>query len=57
MRLLTNNPKKRAGIEGYGLTIIETVPLQAATTNENRSYLETKARKLGHILDLEERPR
>ena len=57
MRLLTNNPKKRAGIEGYGLTIIETVPLQAATTNENRSYLETKARKLGHTLDLEERPR
>jgi 3,4-dihydroxy 2-butanone 4-phosphate synthase/GTP cyclohydrolase II len=57
MRLLTNNPKKRAGIEGYGLTIIETVPLQAATTNENRNYLETKARKLGHTLDLEERSR
>ena len=54
MRLMTNNPKKRAGIEGYGLTIVETVPLQAATTNENRSYLETKARKLGHLLDLEE---
>ena len=54
MRLMTNNPKKRAGIEGYGLTIVETVPLQAATTSENRSYLETKARKLGHLLDLEE---
>ena len=54
MRLMTNNPKKRAGIEGYGLTIVETVPLQVATTSENRSYLETKARKLGHLLDLEE---
>ena len=57
MRLMTNNPKKRAGIEGYGLTIIETVPLQAATTDENRSYLETKARKLGHTLDLEDHSR
>jgi 3,4-dihydroxy 2-butanone 4-phosphate synthase/GTP cyclohydrolase II len=54
MRLLTNNPKKRAGIEGYGLTIIETLPLQVAPTDENRGYLETKARKLGHTLDMEE---
>lgn len=53
MRLLTNNPKKRAGIEGYGLTISETEPLLAATTVENRSYLETKAAKMGHILDLD----
>jgi len=52
MRLLTNNPTKRAGIEGYGLSIVETVPLQVTPTDENRSYLETKARKLGHILDL-----
>ncbi|MDH3261759.1 MAG: bifunctional 3,4-dihydroxy-2-butanone-4-phosphate synthase/GTP cyclohydrolase II [Acidimicrobiia bacterium] len=55
MRLLTNNPRKRAGIEGYGLSIVETVPLQVTPNIENRSYLETKARKLGHILDLGDR--
>jgi 3,4-dihydroxy 2-butanone 4-phosphate synthase/GTP cyclohydrolase II len=53
MRLLTNNPKKRAGIEGYGLSIIEQVPLSVSPTDENRSYLETKASRLGHTLDLE----
>ena len=52
MRLMTNNPTKRAGIEGYGLSIVETVPLQVAPNDENRCYLETKARKLGHHLDL-----
>ena len=55
MRLLTNNPTKRAGIEGYGLSIKETVPLQVAFTDENRRYLETKAHKLGHTLDLGDR--
>ena len=55
MRLLTNNPRKRAGIEGYGLAIIETVPLRVATTDENRSYLETKAQKLGHTLEIGDR--
>ena len=50
MRLLTNNPTKRAGIEGHGLSIVETVPLVVAPNEENRSYLETKARKLGHTL-------
>jgi 3,4-dihydroxy 2-butanone 4-phosphate synthase/GTP cyclohydrolase II len=53
MRLLTNNPKKRAGIEGYGLSIIEQVPLSVNPNEENRSYLETKASRLGHTLDLE----
>lgn len=52
MSLMTNNPTKRAGIEGYGLSIVETVPLQIAPNDENRSYLETKARKLGHMLNL-----
>jgi 3,4-dihydroxy 2-butanone 4-phosphate synthase/GTP cyclohydrolase II len=55
MRLLTNNPMKRAGIEGYGLEIVETLPLQVATTDENRSYLETKARKMGHTLEIGDR--
>jgi 3,4-dihydroxy 2-butanone 4-phosphate synthase/GTP cyclohydrolase II len=55
MRLMTNNPTKRAGIEGYGLAIIDTVPLQVPPNDENRRYLETKADKLGHTLDLGDR--
>ncbi len=53
MRLLTNNPTKRAGIEGYGLSIVERVPLETAPTMENRSYLATKVAKLGHVMELE----
>ena len=53
MRLLTNNPSKRAGLEGYGLSIDERVPLQTVPTDENRAYLRTKVEKLGHILDVE----
>lgn len=52
MRLLTNNPAKRAGLEGYGLSITERVPLQTRPTQENRRYLETKVEKMGHLLDL-----
>jgi 3,4-dihydroxy 2-butanone 4-phosphate synthase/GTP cyclohydrolase II len=51
MRLLTNNPSKRAGLEGYGLSIAERVPLQTAPTTENLHYLQTKREKLGHLLD------
>lgn len=51
MRILTNNPTKRAGIEGYGLVIVERVPLAADPTPHNREYLTTKAAKLGHLLD------
>ena len=51
MRLLTNNPSKRAGLEGYGLSIAERVPLQTAPTMENLHYLQTKREKLGHLLD------
>lgn len=51
MRLLTNNPTKRAGIEGYGLTISERVPLLADITDHNREYLKTKAEKMGHIFE------
>ncbi len=54
MRLLTNNPTKRAGIEGYGLTITERVPLETVPTAENLSYLRAKADKMGHMLDLPE---
>ncbi|MBW3595442.1 MAG: bifunctional 3,4-dihydroxy-2-butanone-4-phosphate synthase/GTP cyclohydrolase II [Actinobacteria bacterium] len=51
MRLLTNNPTKRAGLEGYGLQIVERVPLQSDVNPENIRYLETKRDKLGHLLD------
>jgi 3,4-dihydroxy 2-butanone 4-phosphate synthase/GTP cyclohydrolase II len=51
MRLLTNNPAKRAGLEGYGLSIAERVPLETRPTPENLHYLQTKREKLGHLLD------
>ena len=51
MRLLTNNPSKRAGLEGYGLSIVERLPLQTTPTAENLEYLRTKREKLGHLLD------
>ncbi|MDQ4065694.1 MAG: GTP cyclohydrolase II, partial [Actinomycetota bacterium] len=51
MRLLTNNPTKRAGLEGYGLSIIERMPLESQPTSENLRYLETKREKLGHLLE------
>jgi 3,4-dihydroxy 2-butanone 4-phosphate synthase / GTP cyclohydrolase II len=51
MRLLTNNPSKRAGLEGYGLSIAERVPLETRPTPHNREYLRTKREKLGHLLE------
>jgi 3,4-dihydroxy 2-butanone 4-phosphate synthase/GTP cyclohydrolase II len=51
MRLLTNNPSKRAGLEGYGLSIAERIPLETAPTAENIAYLRAKREKLGHLLD------
>jgi 3,4-dihydroxy 2-butanone 4-phosphate synthase / GTP cyclohydrolase II len=54
MRLLTNNPKKRAGIEGYGLSILEQVPLSVPPNDENRGYLRAKLDRLGHTFDLSE---
>jgi 3,4-dihydroxy 2-butanone 4-phosphate synthase/GTP cyclohydrolase II len=52
MRLITNNPGKRAGIEGYGLTIVERIPLEIAPNDKNFEYLRTKKEKLGHVLHL-----
>jgi 3,4-dihydroxy 2-butanone 4-phosphate synthase / GTP cyclohydrolase II len=51
MRLLTNNPTKRAGLEGYGLKIVGRVPLESEPNPENERYLKTKRDKLGHLLD------
>ncbi len=55
MRLLTNNPAKRAGLEGYGLSIIERVALEIAPNSDNLAYLQTKRDRMGHDLphDLE----
>jgi 3,4-dihydroxy 2-butanone 4-phosphate synthase / GTP cyclohydrolase II len=52
MRLLTNNPEKRAGLEGHGLAINERLPLQTDPTPQNVGYLRAKREKLGHLLDL-----
>jgi 3,4-dihydroxy 2-butanone 4-phosphate synthase/GTP cyclohydrolase II len=52
MRLITNNPGKRAGIEGYGLTIVDRVPLEIQPNEKNLDYLRTKKEKLGHVLHL-----
>jgi 3,4-dihydroxy 2-butanone 4-phosphate synthase/GTP cyclohydrolase II len=52
MRLLTNNPGKRAGLEGYGLQIAERVPLKTMPTADNIAYLRTKQERFGHLLDL-----
>ena len=55
MRLMTNNPAKRAGLEGYGLEIIERVPSYVKPNPHNLRYLQTKVEKMGHILpELEE---
>ena len=51
IRLLTNNPRKVIGIDGYGLKIVERVPIQILPGDHNRGYLLTKKAKLGHLLD------
>ena len=51
MRLLTNNPKKIKGLEGYGLTVVERVSIEMVPTKDNIAYLTTKQKKLGHILN------
>jgi len=50
IRLLTNNPKKVIGLEGYGLKVVETMPIIIPPNPHNRHYLETKQKKLGHLL-------
>ena len=51
MRLLTNNPQKRVGLEAFGLEIVEQIPIIAPVTEENRRYMETKRTRMGHLLD------
>ena len=51
MKLMTNNPKKIIGLEGYGLKVVERVPIEAKPHEKNIIYLKTKKKKLGHLLD------
>ncbi len=51
IRLLTNNPRKIVGLEGYGLRIMDRLPIRTKPTDHNRAYLDTKRVKLGHLLD------
>ncbi|MGE5299682.1 MAG: GTP cyclohydrolase II, partial [Acidobacteriota bacterium] len=50
MRLMTNNPKKIVGLEGYGLKVVERVPMETSPHERNLVYLKTKKKKLGHML-------
>jgi len=52
-KLLTNNPKKVVGLEGFGLEMVEQIPLEAPVNDENRFYLKTKVEKMGHDLNID----
>ena len=52
VRLLTNNPKKIIGLEGYGIEVVERVPIETKPLKENIEYLMTKAKKMGHLLSI-----
>ncbi|MCP3762860.1 bifunctional 3,4-dihydroxy-2-butanone-4-phosphate synthase/GTP cyclohydrolase II [Domibacillus sp. A3M-37] len=54
MRLLTNNPRKITGLNGYGLDIVERMPIEMPANDDNRNYLKTKISKLGHLLHVKE---
>ena len=56
MRLMTNNPKKMVGLEGYGLSLVEQVPIEIEANEFNKCYLECKKLKMGHLLSLEKTP-
>jgi 3,4-dihydroxy 2-butanone 4-phosphate synthase/GTP cyclohydrolase II len=51
IRLLTNNPKKIVGLDGYGLEVTDQIPMEVCPTNENENYLQTKRDKMGHLLE------
>jgi 3,4-dihydroxy 2-butanone 4-phosphate synthase/GTP cyclohydrolase II len=51
MRLMTNNPKKLIGLQGYGIDVVERVAIEAVATKSNKSYLKTKRDKMGHLLE------
>jgi len=51
--LMSNNPKKRAGLLGYGLEVVDNVPIEIESNQHNKFYLETKKMKMGHNLKLD----
>jgi len=51
--LMSNNPRKRAGLIGYGLEIVENVPIEMESNEHNKLYLQTKRDKMGHTLKLD----
>ncbi len=51
IRIMTNNPRKLVGLQGYGITVVDRVPIEASPTCSNRRYLEAKRDKLGHLLE------
>lgn len=53
IKLMTNNPSKRIGLKGYGLEIVERIPLEITPNSENRNYLKTKREKMGHMFEME----
>ena len=54
LRLMTNNPTKRSGLEGFGLEIVERVPIEVEPNAHNAEYLRTKREKMGHMLESED---
>jgi 3,4-dihydroxy 2-butanone 4-phosphate synthase/GTP cyclohydrolase II len=54
LRLLTNNPRKVAGLQGYGLRITDRIPLEVDPNPHNERYLEAKRKKMGHLLHLQD---
>jgi 3,4-dihydroxy 2-butanone 4-phosphate synthase/GTP cyclohydrolase II len=56
MRLMTNNPKKMVGLQGYGLSVVDQVPIEVEANDFNRCYLECKKSRMGHMLSLEKTP-
>ena len=55
LHLMTNNPRKIVGLEGFGLTMVERVPIVAPTRDENARYMSTKLVKMGHLLEVADR--
>ena len=56
MKLMTNNPKKMVGLDGYGLSIVEQVPIEVPANIHNKCYLECKKLKMGHLLNVDAAP-
>ncbi len=56
MKLLTNNPKKMVGLQGYGLSVVEQVPIEIEPNEFNKCYLECKKLKMGHLLNMDANP-